>query len=58
MNSTPDGLDIAPVGLPGREKRFSEPPLDQVADVVEDVLPWVRERRLCTHEGWACQWAG
>ncbi|REK87675.1 thioesterase [Streptomyces inhibens] len=40
----PTGLDIAPVGLPGREKRFAEPPLNRVADVVEDVLPWVREQ--------------
>ncbi|GAB2714748.1 thioesterase II family protein [Kitasatospora kifunensis] len=40
----PAGLDIAPAALPGREERFTEPPLDRVAQAVEDLLPWVREQ--------------
>ncbi|MFF7636498.1 thioesterase II family protein [Kitasatospora sp. NPDC008050] len=46
----PAGLDVAPVALPGREQRLAEPPLRRVADVVADVLPWVRER-AAEHQG-------
>ncbi|MFC9235178.1 thioesterase II family protein [Streptomyces decoyicus] len=41
-NLASPGLDVAPVGLPGREKRFDEPPLEYVSDAVEDALPQIR----------------
>ncbi|WP_327065193.1 thioesterase domain-containing protein [Kitasatospora sp. NBC_01250] len=46
----PAGLEVAPVALPGREQRLGEPPFEQVADVVADVLPWIRER-AAAHRG-------
>ncbi|WP_051947812.1 thioesterase II family protein [Streptomyces scabiei] len=41
-NLASPGLDVAPVGLPGREKRFGEEPLEYVSDAVEDALPQIR----------------
>ncbi|MFD5657805.1 thioesterase II family protein [Streptomyces hirsutus] len=41
-NLASPGLDVAPVGLPGREKRFAEPPLEYVSDAVDDALPQIR----------------
>jgi len=41
-NLATPGLDVAPVGLPGREKRFAEEPLEYVSDAVEDALPQIR----------------
>lgn len=37
----PRGLEVAPLQLPGREERFVDPPLTEVAEAVDDLLPRV-----------------
>ena len=39
----PDGLDIVPVQLPGREERLDEEPYLDVAEAVDDLAPEVLE---------------
>ncbi|WP_194899322.1 thioesterase II family protein [Catenulispora pinisilvae] len=42
--SAPD-LDIVGIPLPGREKRFLEPPLESMAEVVETAALWIQEHQ-------------